>query len=98
MSISCPKQRTLGEELRKVTFSSRSVFLNPERAESKGRFGVMMLDHTSYLDSLQPYRLEPARLLCPWDFPGKNTGVGCHSLIEGIVVNGSPNIWEIGGN
>ena len=25
-------------------------------------------------DSLRPHRLLPARLLCPWDFPGKNTG------------------------
>ena len=25
----------------------------------------------------------PAKLLCPWDFPGKNTGVGCHSLLQG---------------
>ena len=30
-------------------------------------------------DSLQPYGLQqPIRFLCPWDFPGKNTGVGCH--------------------
>ena len=33
--------------------------------------------------SLQPYKLQPARLLCPWNFPGKNTGVGCHFLLEG---------------
>ena len=26
----------------------------------------------------------PARLLCPWDFPGKNTRVGCHFLLQGI--------------
>ena len=26
-----------------------------------------------------------ARLLCPWDSPGKNTGVGCHALLQGIV-------------
>ena len=31
-------------------------------------------------DSLWPY----ARLLCPWDSPGKNTGVGCHFLLQGI--------------
>ena len=35
-------------------------------------------------DSLQPYRLWPTRLLCPWDFPGKNTGMGCHILLQGI--------------
>ena len=33
---------------------------------------------------LQPHVLQPARLLCPWDFPGKNTGVGCHALLQGI--------------
>ena len=35
-------------------------------------------------DSLQPHGLEPTRLLCPWDFPGKNTGVGSHFLLQGI--------------
>jgi len=28
--------------------------------------------------------LPPARLLCPWDSPGKNTGVGCPFLLQGI--------------
>ena len=35
-------------------------------------------------NSLQPHRLQPAKLLCPWDSPGKNTGVGCHALLQGI--------------
>ena len=35
-------------------------------------------------DSLQPYGLKPARLLCPWDSPSRNTGVGCHALFQGI--------------
>ena len=30
------------------------------------------------------YGLYPARLLCPWNFPGKDTGVGCHALLQGI--------------
>ena len=34
--------------------------------------------------TLQPHGLQPARLLCPWDSPGKNTGVGSHSLLQGI--------------
>ena len=34
-------------------------------------------------NSLQPHRLQPARCLCPQDSPGKNTGVGCHSLLWG---------------
>ena len=35
-------------------------------------------------DSFPPHRLWPARLLCPWDSPGRNTGVGCHALLQGI--------------
>ena len=35
-------------------------------------------------DSLQPQELKPVRLLCLWDFLGKNIGVGCHSLLQGI--------------
>ena len=35
-------------------------------------------------DSLRPHGLQPARLFCPWDFPGKNTGMGYHSLLQGI--------------
>ena len=35
-------------------------------------------------DCLPPHKLQPARLLCPWDFPGKNIGVGCHFLYQGI--------------
>ena len=34
--------------------------------------------------SLWSYGLQPARLLCPWDSSGKNTGVGCHALLQGI--------------
>ena len=36
-------------------------------------------------DSLRPHGLYPARLLCPWNSPGKNTGVVCHFLLQGIV-------------
>ena len=32
-------------------------------------------------ESLQPHGLQPTRLLHPWDFPGKSTGVGCHCLL-----------------
>jgi len=35
-------------------------------------------------DSLQPHGLQPASLLCPWDSPGKKTGVGFHFLLQGI--------------
>ena len=34
--------------------------------------------------TLWPRGLQPARLPCPWDSPGKNTGKGCHALLQGI--------------
>ena len=32
--------------------------------------------------SVRPHRRQPTRLHCPWDSPGKNTGVGCHCLLQ----------------
>ena len=40
-------------------------------------------------NSLQPHGLQPIRLLRPWDFPGKSTGVGCHGLLKY-----NPSGWE----
>ena len=37
-------------------------------------------------DSGQPYGLQPTRLLCPWDSPGRNTGVDFHALFQGIFL------------
>ena len=45
--------------------------------------------------SLRPHGLQPTRLLCPWDFPGKSTGVGCHFLLQGIFPTQelNPGLW-----
>ena len=44
-------------------------------------------------NSLQPHGLKPTRLLCPWNSPGKNTGVDCHSLLQGIfLTQRDPNL------
>ena len=41
---------------------------------------------------LQPYELQPTRLLCSWDSPGKNTGAGCHALLQGIFPTQGSNL------
>ena len=54
-------------------------------------------------DSLLPHGLYPARLLCPWDSPGKNTRVGCHALLQGNYLALGLNLcllcllhWQVG--
>ena len=43
-------------------------------------------------DSWPPRGLQPSRLLCVWDFPGKNTGAGCHFLLQGIIPTQGSNL------
>ena len=47
-------------------------------------------------DSLRPHGLWPTRLLRPWDFPGKNTGVGCHFFLQGIFQTQGLNLGHLG--
>ena len=42
-------------------------------------------------NSLQPHGLYPTRFFCPWNFPGKNTGAGCHFLLQGIFLTQGSN-------
>ena len=42
-------------------------------------------------DSLLPHGLQPTRLLCPWDSPGKNTAVGYHAFFQGIFLTQESN-------
>ena len=43
-------------------------------------------------DSVRPHRRQPTRLPRPWDSPGKNTGVGCHFLLQMNKASGSDGI------
>ena len=47
---------------------------------------MCVLSHSVVSESLQSPGLQTARLLCPWNFPGKNTTVGCHFLLQGIFL------------
>ena len=46
------------------------------------RVYVCVHTHSGMSDTLQPHELQPARLLCPWGFPGKNTRGGCNFLLQ----------------
>ena len=47
---------------------------------------VVVVQSLSCVQLLRPRGLSPSRLLCPWDSPGKNTGVGSHSLLQGMFL------------
>ena len=49
--------------------------------------------HSVMFNSLLPHGLWPSRLLSPWNSPGKNTGVRCHSLLQGIFPTQG---WNLG--
>ena len=46
-------------------------------------------------DSVQPRRWQPTRLCCPWDSPGKNTGVGCHFLYQCMKVKTESEVTQL---
>ena len=58
--------------------SSKMVMFSPSSC------ACCMLSCSVVSNSLQTHGLQPARLHCLWDSPGKNTGVGCHFIPQGI--------------
>src|SRR5574341_1012287 len=45
-------------------------------------------------DSVRPRKWQPTRLPRPWDTPGKNTGVGCHFLLQGMKVKSESEVAQ----
>ena len=45
-------------------------------------------------NSVRPHRRQPTRFLCPWDSPGKNTGVGCHFLLQCMKVKSQSEVAQ----
>ena len=46
-------------------------------------------------DSVRPHRQQPTRLPRPWDSPGKNTGVGCHFLLQCMKVKSEREVAQL---
>ena len=47
-------------------------------------------------DSVRPQRRQPPGLPRPWDSPGKNTGVGCHFLLQSMKVKSERELAQLG--
>jgi len=50
------------------------------------------VSHTVLSDSFRAHGLQPTRLLCPWNSPGKHTGLGSHLLLQGIFLTQGLNL------
>ena len=54
----------------------------------------MSESHSVMSDSVRPHRRQPTRLHPPWDSPGKNTGVGCHFLLQCMKVKSESEVAQ----
>ena len=55
---------------------------------------LLLLSRFSVSDSVRPHRQQPTRLPRPWDTPGKNTGVGCHFLLQGMKLKSEREVAQ----
>ena len=63
--------------------SSFTCALLPQTQKGSILLQLLLFSRSVMSDSLQPHGLKPNRLLCPWNFPGKNTGMGSHFPLQG---------------
>ena len=57
---------------------------------------LLLLSHYSHVQLVRPHRWQPTRLLCPWDSPGKNTGVDCHFFLQCMQVKSESEVAIVG--
>ena len=55
---------------------------------------LLLLSASVVSDSVRPHRWQPIRLPHPWDSPGKNTGVGCHFLLQCMKVKSEREVAQ----
>ena len=89
MLCGSPDVRYIFGEMDTHIFMAEFLHCSPETIRALMIGYVCILSRFSLSDSYQPDGLSPIRLLCPWDSPGKNNGVGFHALLQGI----SPTQW-----
>ena len=56
---------------------------------------LLLLNRSVMSDPVRPHRWQPTRLFCPWDSPGKNTGVGCHFLLQCMKVKSESEVAQL---
>ena len=81
----------------KVRYKCWSLFIlvsaTKEKPENKCHCCCCLVTSVVF-DSVRPKRWQPTRLLHPWDSPGKNTGVGCHCLLQCMKVKSESEVAQ----
>ena len=70
------------------------VFKDPDWKTAVCRLLLLLLSRFSRVRSMGPHRRQPTRLPRPWDSPGKNTGVGCHFLLQCMKVKSESEVTQ----
>ena len=85
----------LGEfhELRSLAGYSPCKIYNPIKWNSY-RYAAAAAKSLQLCPTVRPHKQQPTRILCPWDSPGKNTGVGCHFLLQCMKVESESEIAQ----
>ena len=98
------------DEMRRGKGSVRVWFRHFSATQAKGSQGkcttkpihdckeltmALLLSHFSLSDSVRPHRRQPTGLPRPWDSPGKNTGVGCHFLLQCMKVKSESEVAQL---
>ena len=68
--------------------------LTVSKLDMEGVLLLLLLSHFSRVRLVRPHRQQPKRLLCPWDSPDKNTGVGCHFLLQCMKVKSESEVAQ----
>ena len=76
---------------RAVTYTFFTAFTKNENECSYALYCCGCISCSDVSNFLQSHGLQPVRFLCPWNSPGKNTRVICHSLLQGIFLTQQSN-------
>ena len=71
-----------------------SPFCSPVTLSLRGSLLLLPPSRSVVSDSVRPHRRQPTRLRPPWDSPGKNTGVGCHFLLQCMKVKSEREVTQ----
>ena len=78
-----------------LTAMRTAMGIQCQEPHSSGLTGIMCVLSAKSLQlhpTRRPHRLQLVRPLCPWDPPGKNTGMGCHALLQGLFLTRGLNL------